>query len=262
MLRKILYLITSVVLVALLTANHINSLPIQKSEKSQTAESSAASEGVVKEVVQIPMFVKEGFKDKRVLLEGTLFRQESGGPFPLIVLSHGYMDSVKRRTYERSRFEKQSQEFVKRGFAVVIPMRRGYGKSEGVCTEDFRNCDDIDLYKAGLESARDLMATVRFMETQPYIDGSKLLLAGHSAGGFASLAAASQEIDGLIGVINFSGGRGTRGQCSPGHLSRAMGKFGRTTKVPTLWLYAENDTFFSLHLSRKCMMLFKKQVER
>ena len=243
--RKTLYIITSAALVTFLTAIYANSLSIQESEKSQPAESSTASGRNIEEVVQIPMVVKGVLKDKQILLEGTLFRQQLGGPFPLVILSHGYMDPAKRRKQGRIRFEKQSQEFVKRGFAVVIPMRRGYGKSEGNCTEDFSDCSKIDLYQAGLESAKDLLATVRFMETQPYIDGRKLLLAGHSAGGFASLAAASQEVDGLLGVINFAGGRGARGQCSPRQLSRAMEKFGRTTKVTTWWLYSQNDGFFS-----------------
>lgn len=256
--NKILYLITSGVLVALLTASNINSFPIQKSEKTQPAESSTVSGRILEEVVQIPMFVKGMFKDKRILLEGTLFRQEQGGPFPLVILNHGYMDPVRRRTAGRTRFEKQSQEFVKRGFAVIVLMRRGYAKSEGECTEDFTNCDNVDLFEAGLESAKDLLATVRFMQTQPYIDGSKLLLAGHSAGGFASLAAASQEVDGLLGVINFAGGRGTPGQCSPRQLCRAMEKFGRTNKVPTLWLYSENDRFFSPPLVKEMHDAFQK----
>lgn len=137
-------------------------------------------------------------------------------------------------------------------------MRRGYAKSEGECTEDFTNCDNIYLYEAGRESVRDLLATLQFMKIQPYIDGSKLLLAGHSAGGFASLAAASQEVDGLLGVINFAGGRGARGQCSPGDLGKAMEKFGRTTKVPTLWLYSENDTFFSPAFIKEMHDAFQK----
>jgi dienelactone hydrolase len=256
--RKILYLITSIVLVVLLPANYINSLPIQKSENSQTSEPSIASGKIIEEVIQIPMAVKGVFKDKRVLLEGTIFRQQQGGPFPLVILNHGYMDPVRRRTEGRRRFEKQSQEFVKRGFAIVVLMRRGYAKSEGECTEDFTNCDNVDLYEAGLESAKDLLATVRFMETQPYIDRSKLLLAGHSAGGFASLAAASQKVDGLFGVINFAGARGSRGQCSLRHLCRAMEKFGRTSKVPTLWLYSENETFFSPASVKEMQDAFQK----
>jgi dienelactone hydrolase len=96
------------------------------------------------------------------------------------------------------------------------------------------------------------------MQTQPYIDRNNLLLAGHSAGGFASLAAASQEVDGLLGVINFAGARGSRGQCSARHLCKAMEKFGRTAKVPTLWLYSENETFFSPASVKEMQDAFQK----
>jgi len=258
MLRKMVYLIPSFVLVALFTASHIDSSPIQESKKSQPDESSAPPVRTIEEVVQIPMVVKGLFKDTQILLEGTVFRQERGGPFPLLVLSHGASDPVKRRTDGRARFEKQSQEFVRRGFAVVIPMRRGYAKSEGDCTEDFSNRYNMDLYTAGLESAKDLLATVHFMENQPYIDRSRLLLAGQSAGGFASLAAASQGVDGLFGVINFAGGRRPPGQSMQWELSRALEKFGRTTKVPTLWLYCENDSRFSPACIREMHDAFQK----
>lgn len=245
MLLRILYFFLSVAFVALLTPGHTNSFSTQEPEKPQFGESPAPSGRTIEEVVQIPMVAKGLFKDTQILLEGTIFRQESGGPFPLVVLSHGYKAPAERKRGGRVRFEMQSQEFTKRGFAAVIPMRRGYAGSEGHCTEDFTDCNSVDLYEAGLESARDLQAAVRFMETQPYVDRSRLLLVGHSAGGFASLAAASQGINGLLGVINFAGGRGTRGQCSPWKLSRTMEQFGRTTKVPMLWLYSENDGFFS-----------------
>jgi pimeloyl-ACP methyl ester carboxylesterase len=37
-----------------------------------------------------------------------------------------------------------------------------------------------------------------------------------------------------------------------------MGKFGRTTKVPTLWLYSENDTFFSPAFVKEMHDAFQK----
>jgi dienelactone hydrolase len=37
-----------------------------------------------------------------------------------------------------------------------------------------------------------------------------------------------------------------------------MEKFGRTTKVPTLWLYSENDTFFSPAIVKEMHDAFQK----
>ncbi|HMB75630.1 MAG TPA: hypothetical protein VKN76_04485, partial [Kiloniellaceae bacterium] len=39
--------------------------------------------------------------------------------------------------------------------------------------------------------------------------------------------------------------------CSPERLVAAAAGFGRTARVPTLWLYAENDSYFPPDLSRR-----------
>ena len=92
------------------------------------------------------------------------------------------------------------------GFAVVIPMRRGYGHSEGNYAEAEGPCENADFYAAGRESARDLRATVEYVAALPGIDPERLVLVGHSTGGFASLILASQGLPGVRGVINFAGG--------------------------------------------------------
>jgi dienelactone hydrolase len=144
------------------------------------------------------------------------------------------------------------------GFAVVIPMRRGYSHSEGSYAEEEGNCEQAKYYEAGMASARDLLAAVRFMKAQPFIQGHRVVLAGHSSGGFASLALASQGFPGLAGVINFSGGRGARADkvCDPPALIEAFARFGRTCRVPTLWIYSENDTYFPAPLVRQLYRAF------
>ena len=85
------------------------------------------------------------------------------------------------------------------------------------------------------------------------------MLVGVSAGGWGSLAAASQGLDGLIGVVNFAGGRGSRGPnsvCSPDRLVEAAGRFGRSSRVPELWIYAENDMFFGPDLAARMHAAF------
>ena len=198
------------------------------------------------QVVRIPLRLPGMLGETQLLLEATLYRPEGPGPFPLVVISHGSpRDPARRQRVERFRFEAQSRAFLTRGFAVVIPMRRGYGGSEGAFAEDIGRCKDADFLTAGLESAKDVLAAVRFMQAQPFVDAQRVLLVGVSAGGFASLALASQGVEGLVGVINFAGGRGSRAarqNCWPERLVQERGRFGRTTRVPTLWIYAENDS--------------------
>ncbi|MFA5111898.1 MAG: CocE/NonD family hydrolase, partial [Desulfobaccales bacterium] len=204
-------------------------------------------------LLRIPMQVPGASGDQQLTLEATLYRPSGPGPFPLVVLSHGTPRNPRQRVAQgRLRYDAQSWEFVSMGFAVVIPMRRGYGHSEGPYAEDEGTCGQARFYEAGLESARDLRAAVAAVSRLPLIDPQRLVLAGHSSGGFASLVLASQGLPGVRGVINFSGGRGSmeEGNCSPARLIEACALLGRHTRVPTLWVYAENDTYFPPWLAR------------
>ena len=140
------------------------------------------------------------------------------------------------------------------GFAVIIPMRRSYGNSEGDWAEGFGSCSHPMYLKAGLEGAKDLIAAVEYMKKLPYLDAGKVVLLGLSTGGFASLAAASIGFHGLLGVINFSGVRGTPKPdfiCQEHLLIDAIGKYGSTSRVPTLWYYSENDHYIPERVARK-----------
>ena len=60
-------------------------------------------------------------------------------------------------------------------------------------------------------------------------------------------------------MIDFAGGRGghqkmsdgSLGNCTPDALVKAAGRYGSTARVPTLWIYAANDSFFSPALARR-----------
>lgn len=183
-------------------------------------------------------------------LRAVLYAPEGRGPFPLVVISHGASSADRRQT---NPFVEQSHWFVKRGFVVVVPSRRGYGGSDGPYAESFGRCEDADYRIAGLQTARDIWLVIDFMSKQPFVDGRRVVLVGHSAGGFGSLALASLDPPGLVGVINFAGGRGSIRPdivCSPSHLRGAFSELGRSSTIPSLWLYSRNDRFFSPGLAR------------
>jgi dipeptidyl aminopeptidase/acylaminoacyl peptidase len=211
-------------------------------------------------VLRVPMTVPRAGGVQRLHLEATLYRPSGPGPFPLLVLSHGTCRDPRQRAGRRLRYDAQSWEFVSMGFAVVIPMRRGYGHSEGAYAENEGVCDHSHFYRAGLESAKDLRATVEYVSHLPGIDRSRLVLAGHSSGGFASLILASQRVPGVRGVINFADGRGSspRRNCSPDKLIEACARAGRTTRVPSLWIYAQNDTYFPPPLAREMCDAYRR----
>ncbi len=74
-----------------------------------------------------------------------------------------------------------------------------------------------------------------------------MIAVGSSAGGFASIALSATAPPGLVAAISFAAGRGSRADddvCDEEALVRAMAAFGRTSRIPMLWIYAENDKFF------------------
>jgi dienelactone hydrolase len=135
-----------------------------------------------------------------------------------------------------------------------VPTRRGYGESGGEWAEAYGRCEDPDYYGAGLETARDLRAAVEAVRGEPWADMQRVVLAGQSAGGFGSVAAASLGLAGLRGVVNFAGGRGSRGPddvCGEAQLVEAMSRYGAGAHVPQLWIYSRNDRFFAPALARR-----------
>ena len=84
-----------------------------------------------------------------------------------------------------------------------------------------------------------------------------VIVVGQSAGGWASIALSSQNPPAVRAIITFAAGRGGRvdgkpnNNCAPDKLVEATGEFGRSGRVPMLWIYAENDTFFGPALSKR-----------
>lgn len=218
----------------------------------------ALADGLVQEALPIPASFADG---SSLTLEGLLIRPEGRGPFPVAILTHGApRDAADRPSMTPLRLAPQAREFARRGWATLVVMRRGYGNSAGPYVESSGLCKDPDYLQSGQRSAEDLRQAVRFMARQPFADASKVIAVGVSAGGFASLALSADPPPGLRAVVSFAGGRGSQGEndnvCVPDRLAAAFGSFGRTSRVPTLWIYAENDLFFSPKLARRFLDAF------
>jgi len=207
--------------------------------------------------VTVPLKIKGLFGEKTIDLAATEYRPEGTGPFPAIVLSHGSPGTPAERVGYTARFAVASAVFVKWGFVVLNPVRRGYGRTGGAWEEGFGSCQGPFYVEAGLETAKDIAAAVAYLRERPEVDPGRIVLVGQSAGGWGSLAAASVGDLPIRGVVNFAGGRGGKqggianNNCAPDRLVAAAGALGKRTKVPTLWLYTTNDQFFAPELSRR-----------
>jgi dienelactone hydrolase len=187
------------------------------------------------------------------VLEAVLYRPDGDGPWPLAVINHGAPRMADYAARMRPGFDDMARLLVAHGYAVVVPMRRGYGRSSGPRAEGYRSCENPDFAKSARATADDILDVVAHMKTDRSVRADRVLLLGYSAGGFGALAVASRNPAGLMGVVNISGGRGSLGgnrNCAPDRLIALIGAFGRTTRVPTLWIYSLNDTAFGPDLAR------------
>ncbi|MBI1892223.1 MAG: prolyl oligopeptidase family serine peptidase [Burkholderiales bacterium] len=178
-------------------------------------------------------------------LETTLYKPPGEGPFPILILNHGKAPG-NPRAQERARFLAISREFMKRGYAVVIPMRTGFSKSSGDYVEQHCN-----MTANGQIQARDLQSVLDYVLQQPWADHDRVVLAGQSYGGLTAMAFATQNTPGVRGVLNFAGGLMTKGCQWQESLVKAFGNYGAETAIPSIWFYGQNDSYFGPELAAR-----------
>jgi dienelactone hydrolase len=155
----------------------------------------------------------------------------------------------------------QMMEFARRGWAAVTVMRRGYGTSGGGWAESYGSCAAPDYAAAGRAAAADLRAAIAALSDRPDIDTSRTLAVGVSAGGFAVMALSADPPRGLRAAISFAGGRGSTSAdsgCDAPALIAAFRAFGATSRLPMLWVFADNDHFFGPQLAAELQHAFEE----
>ncbi|MHC1549133.1 alpha/beta hydrolase family protein [Phyllobacterium sp. K27] len=199
--------------------------------------------------------------DKPIFLDATTFQPVGVGPFPLVIINHGGAVDAPSNAPWDYRPEAAIKWFVSKGFSVAIPIRRGYGRSEGARVS-IGNCSSPAYIDGGKEIARDIISAVDYFRQQSFILADRIVLIGHSLGGAGSLAAASRHPEGVRGVIAFGPGAGRMRQgkiCRADLLESAFREFGATNDLPTIWIYAENDKYFGPKLAQH---LFRAYVQK
>ena len=173
-------------------------------------------------------------------LETTLFRPPGEGPFRLVVVNHG-KESGNPRFQARSRYLNAARELVRRGYAVVVPMRQGFSKSGGSYIGGGCNVESN-----GRVQAEDVAAVIAFYAARIDIDASRVVVFGQSHGGFTTLAVGALGLPNVAGLVNFAGGLRQEGCNGWEHgLADAVASYARTTTAPSLWFYGDNDSYFT-----------------
>lgn len=219
---------------------------------AQTSEQPAdmLAKDMNEQIVHINVTVKDYFgRQETRAIPVTVFRPDGNDRHPFLVFNHGRAPEDKRAAQGRYRPEHAARYFVAKGFAVFVPMRMGYWETYGDFDPEYSG-SGYSIEAMSVASSDQVLAVAEYAQSQPYIDGSRWLVAGQSVGGLATVATVGRAPKGLAGGINFSGGTGgnpdknPRNPTSPRRMSDYWGKLASKATAPMLWLYWQNDKFW------------------
>lgn len=132
---------------------------------------------------------------EQVRLAVITYRPAGNGPFPTLIFHHGSTGRGNDATlFARPYNPRPTVEwFVARGWAVVLPSRRGRGGSEGRYDEGFEinrssgySCDTSLSLPGADRALRDIEAVTPLLLAQPFVDRSRVAVGGQSRGGILS----------------------------------------------------------------------------
>jgi dienelactone hydrolase len=123
-------------------------------------------------------------------------------------------------------------------------------RSGNSITKDGRCIGDHKYKEVAENATKPIRELIGWAKTQSWVNPQKILLVGQSVGGLTAVALGANPPSGVLAYINFVGGTGgdpirnPGNSCFPEVLTELYGNFGKTTKIPNLWLYAENDEYW------------------
>lgn len=193
-----------------------------------------------------------------------VMRPQIGGRLGAVILNHGAGATARERREESPELMRAAAlEFAERGYAVFLPLRSGFGATGGALGEYVGSCESPDYLRGMSAAADDIMAVYAFVRRLPYVDPSRIILAGQSAGGLAALFAAGREPPGLAAVLAFAAGMGGDPRahpgtpCAPEEMAELFSHMGQHVKAPVLLHYAQNDRFFGVKSSQQWFERFR-----
>ena len=136
------------------------------------------------------------YRSGRLWLEGYIFKPAGRGPFPVVVWNHGSEPGPGAG----AQFDGIARVFVPRGYVVFAPTRRGHDESDGayitderaraVATGGQRAGDSLVARRLRTEQLDDQLAGIAWLRHVPFVDATRVVVAGCSFGGVQALLAA------------------------------------------------------------------------
>lgn len=195
----------------------------------------------------------------------TLFRDSAArAPWPVLVLNHGRAaERAAREGPGRMRMTPVSTWFAELGFLVAVPTRVGYFATGGEDVEDSGPCKSKNYPPVYAASAAQTLQVLDVLRARRNTDRNRAVVVGQSFGGTTAITLAAQNPAGIQAAINFAGGGGgnpktlPQNPCGQPQLLELFAGYGRTARVPTLWIYSENDMYFGPRLPKVWFEAFR-----
>lgn len=172
-------------------------------------------------------------------LEAYLYKPDGQGPFPLIVYNHGSaLPGEESREWPAPYI---ARVFVPAGYALLVPERRGYGKSEGAPFSEEVGADrGARFVRRQTQESTDINAAVEhaLRTAGAIIDPRRIAIVGYSFGGIVTTLAAGSSTRYAAVVLQAPGALNwNRSE----DMQAALLKRASTIRVPILCTVAEND---------------------
>jgi dienelactone hydrolase len=171
-------------------------------------------------------------------IQAHLYKPPGDRTFPLVIYNHGSrFPQNERKPFP---FKFIGDFLVKAGCAVLVPERRGYGLSDGTTFSEevagkFHESIFVDRLQAETD---DVLASLDYLKTVPFVDTKRLAVAGWSLGGIITMFAISRS-DVFRAAVNQAGAALTWNRSPP--IRAALEKASREVNTPVFLVVAEND---------------------
>lgn len=161
----------------------------------------------------------------------------------VVLMSHGSTGGKKDVIKTSLKYLNISKEVTNAGYIFVTYMRKGRGNSEGIFTEETGRCDRTNLQKEQREAELQISQVIDQVKQKYKV--SKLILMGHSRGGYLSSIYAAKNPENVLAVVNLAGAWSAICETKNGGLGKLALEASAQKFKKQFWAYFEQDTYFA-----------------
>lgn len=182
------------------------------------------------------------YRSGELIISGIMNVPTGTGPFPVLILNHGHIDTT---IYTNGRGLRREQDFFARaGYIVVHPDYRNHAQS----SKDTR--DELAVRLGYTEDVINVVYALRAANLS-YVDGEHIGMLGHSMGGGITLAALVAQPDLIDAAVLYAPVSGDQRKSYERWMSRrpeAADKirtlYGEPASSPAFWNSVSAETYY------------------